>query len=323
MVAAALAAATTVLAACSASPAPSGSGSGGSDGKLAPTTINIGVLPTANMAPLYLGQKQGYFKALGLTLNITTVAGGAAEIAGVQSGSFDFIDVGYVPLFAAYAHGLPVALLSGSDAGGSTKANDWQVVIAGKNSGIRTAKDLAGKTIGVNALNGVAEATVLASLQAQGVNEKSVKFVEVPFPQIPAAIDSGTIDAGFGTEPFVTKALDNGDRIVDNPSLTLGKNFPNGAWATSSDLVKKNPALVKAFVSAIHKSIAYAAGNEKAVREILPTYTAITADVAAKIRLPYFTSTLDKKAVQKLADLSLKFGAIPSAIDLNKLIVSP
>ena len=306
------------LAACSSStPSPS---DGASDGAIAPTTINVAVLPTANMAALYLGQQQGYFADEGLTLNITTVGGGADEIAGLQSGSFDFIAVGYVPLFAAAAQGLPLKLILANDAGGSTKDNDWQVVVAGKGSSIQTPQDLAGKTIGVNALNGVAQATTLASLEAEGVDTSSIKFVEVPFPQVPAAVDNGTIDAGFATEPFVTSTLNDGGRIVDYPSLTLGTNFPNGAWATSTDLVQNKADVVAAFERAMEKSLDYAQANEQAVRDIIPSYTSITAEVAAKIRLPYFTSKLDKTALQKLADLSLEFKAVSSAVDLDQLI---
>ncbi len=126
--AAALIAAAGTLAACSSSPAPAGPSDGpskgASTGPVQPTTVNVAVLPTANMAALYLGQQQGFFEAGGLTLNITTVGGGADEIAGLQSGSFDFIAVGYVPLYAAAAHGLPLKLILANDAGRSTKDDD-------------------------------------------------------------------------------------------------------------------------------------------------------------------------------------------------------
>jgi len=321
--AAVLALAAGLLAACSpTSSTPSGDDSGGaSAGPIAPATVNVAVLPTANMAPLYLGQQQGYFSDENITLNITTVGGGADEIAGLQAGSFDFIAVGYVPLFAAAAQGLPVALFLANDAGGSTKDDDWQVVVAGKDSSIQGPQDLAGKTIGVNALNGVAQATTLASLEDEGVDTSGIKFVEVPFPQVPAAVDNGTIDAGFATEPFVTQTLDNGGRVVDNPSLTLGTHFPNGAWATSSDIAKNKADVLAAFTRAMTKSLDYAQANGQAVRDIIPTYTSIKADLAAKIRLPYFTSELDRTALQKLADLSVKYGAVASPVDLDALIV--
>lgn len=286
-------------------------------------TVNVAVLPTANMAALYLGQQEGFFADEGLTLNITTVGGGAEMVAGLQSGSFDFIAVGYVPLFAAAAQGLPVALFAANDTGGSTEEDDWQVIVAGASSPIQSAADLEGKTIGVNALKGVAEATTRASLQDQGVDDSTVNFVEVPFPQVPAALESGTIDAGFATEPFLTQVLDAGGRVVDNPSLTLGEHFPNGAWATSQSIANDKPDVLAAYHRAIAKSLQFAQENPDAVREILPTYTTLTPDVAAKIRLPYFTSELDRDALQTLADLSLEFEAIASPVDLDSLIVEP
>ncbi|WP_345752073.1 ABC transporter substrate-binding protein [Microbacterium rhizophilus] len=306
-----------LLAACAPATEPAEEGAA-PDG-----AINVAVLPTANMAAVYLGQQEGFFEDEGLTLELTTVNGGAEMIAGLQSGSFDFVAVGYVPLFAAAAQGLPVALLAGNDTGGTSEDDDWQVVVAGADSPIQSAADLEGKTIGVNALKGVAEATIRASLREQGVDDTTVDFVEVPFPQVPTAVADGTIDAGFGTEPFVTAVLEGGGRIVDYPSLTLGSAFPNGAWATSKAIADEQPETLEAFHRAISASLEFAQENPDAVRDILPTYTSITPELAAEIRLPLFTSELDREQLGTLADVSLEFGAIPSAVDLDALIVEP
>jgi len=313
-----VAASALLLAACSPSAEPG-------EGDTAPAggTVNVAVLPTANMAPVYLGQQEGFFEDEGLTLELTTVNGGAEMIAGLQSGSFDFVAVGYVPLFAAAAQGLPVALLAANDTGGTTEDDDWQVVVAGADSPIQSAADLEGKTIGVNALKGVAEATIRASLREQGVDDTTVDFVEVPFPQVPTAVEDGTIDAGFGTEPFVTTVLEAGGRIVDYPSLTLGSEFPNGAWATSRTLADEQPETLAAFHRAISASLDFAKENPDAVREILPTFTSLTPELADQIRLPLFTSELDRDQLETLVDVSLEFGAIPSAVDLDALIVEP
>lgn len=314
---AALVVGTGVLAACSSGPAPTDPDDGGLQ------TVDVAVLPTSNMAAVYLGVQEGYFEEEGLDLNLTTVGGGAEMIAGLQANSFDFLAVGYVPLFAAAANGLPIVMVAGNDAGGATADEEWQVVVAGGDSSIETVEDLAGATIGVNALKGVAEATIRASMREQDVDDSAVQFVEVPFPEVPAAIANGTIDAGFATEPFLTLALADGARIVDTPSLVLGKNFPNGVWATSSTLVDDDPDMVAAFTRAITKSLEFAAGNPDAVREILPTYTSLTPELAAEIRQPIFTADLDRTQLQKLIDICVEFGAIPSAPDLDALIVSP
>ncbi|KRA23840.1 hypothetical protein ASD65_04950 [Microbacterium sp. Root61] len=307
---------TTVLAGCSsgdqAAPAQSG------DAEM--RTVNVAVLPTSNMAAVYLGEAEGFFADEGLDLNMTTVGGGAEMIAGLQAGSFDFIVAGYVPLFAAAANGLPLAIIAANDVGGGTPDEEWQALLVGADSTAKTATDLEGAKIGVNALKGVAEATIRASLRQQDVDDTTVQFVEIPFSEVPAALANGTVDAAFGSEPFITGTLADGGRVIDTPSYNLGANFPNGAWATSVDITENEADLVDRFTRAITASIEFAAENDDAVRAILPTYTALTPELAEQIRLPIFRSALDRAQLDTLADLLVEFEVVAKAPDLDQLI---
>ncbi|MEV7692729.1 ABC transporter substrate-binding protein [Microbacterium sp. NPDC089189] len=306
---------TAALAGCS--PSGSEAESAGSDET---RTINVAVLPTSNMAAVYLGVQEGFFADEGLELNMTTVGGGAEMIAGLQAESFDFVVAGYVPIFAAAANGLPLAIISANDVGGATPDEEWQALVVGADSSAQSAEDLEGAKIGVNALKGVAEATIRASLQEQGVDDTTVQFVEIPFSEVPAALSNGTVDAAFGSEPFITTTLGDGGRIIDTPSFNLGENFPNGAWATSAQLAERDPELVDRFTAAITESLAYAADNDDAVRAILPTYTALTPELAAEIRLPIFRSEIDREQLDTLTGILTEFGVVDSVPDLDALI---
>jgi NitT/TauT family transport system substrate-binding protein len=95
----------------------SGGGSGGSG----PATLKVGVLPIADVAPLYLGMKKGYFKQEKLTLKPQVMQGGAAVAAGVVSGSLDFGFSSTEPLIVAKSKGLPVTIVTqGVQAAAST-----------------------------------------------------------------------------------------------------------------------------------------------------------------------------------------------------------
>ena len=310
--------ATSLLTACASG---GGDTTGGSEGTATGTkTVDVAVLPTSNMAAVYLGVKEGFFEDEGLDLNLTTVGGGADMIAGIQAGSFDFIAVGYVPLFAAAASGLPVRMIAANDVGGATEEEEWQAVVVGADSDIQSAADLEGATIGVNALKGVAEATIRASMQKQGLDDSTVQFVEVPFAEVPPAVANGTVDAGLTAEPFITQTLADGGRIVETPSLKLGKHFPNGVWATSQELVDADPELVDAFTRAITKSVEFASENPDAVREILPTFTALSPELAAAIRLPVFSADLDRSQLDTFIEILLTYEVIESAPDLDQMI---
>src|SRR5699024_12497246 len=58
------------------------------DGQL--SQVSSGVIPIVDVAPIYLGAKEGIFEEHGLELDLTLAQGGAAIIPAVQSGDYDF-----------------------------------------------------------------------------------------------------------------------------------------------------------------------------------------------------------------------------------------
>ena len=64
-----------------------------------------------------------------------------------------------------------------------------------------------------------------ASVRKAGGDPAKVKFVELPFPDMPAALQAGQVDAIFVVEPFLTAALGAGRRKV--ASATTSTPRPN------------------------------------------------------------------------------------------------
>ncbi|RNL86095.1 ABC transporter substrate-binding protein [Halostreptopolyspora alba] len=69
--------------------AASGCGAGGEDDS-AMDEISVGVIAIVDVAPIYLGEQQGFFEDRGIELNFEVGSGGAAAIPGVASGDLDF-----------------------------------------------------------------------------------------------------------------------------------------------------------------------------------------------------------------------------------------
>jgi NitT/TauT family transport system substrate-binding protein len=306
---------------CGGGSADTGGGGGSGDtGKT--TTIRIGTLPTANAAAMYLGMQEGFFDDQKLKVEPTVLQGGNEIITGMVAGDYDFGFVGYISAGVAAGKGVPICVATASDAAGTNADDDFQVYVAAGNSPINGPKDFAGKTLGINALGGVAEVMTRAALDKEGVDSSSVKFVEVPFPEVPAAVSGGRIDAGFTAEPFVTTVLGQGGKVVFAPQSDLGAHYPNGSYATSKQFFKDSPDVIKRFDAAITKSLKFAQDNPDAVRKIIPTYTKIPPDVAAKMRLPVFTADLDKKAIDEQMGFLEKYKVVDKAPSAKDLICS-
>jgi NitT/TauT family transport system substrate-binding protein len=281
------------------------------DGALTP--ITVGALPTANTAALNLGVEQGFFEDEGLDVTVEYAQGGATMVTTLVSGDYDVIGAGYVPTLSAIAQGLPLKFISGGDLGADTDEEEWQVVLVQGDSPIQTPQDLAGKRVAVNAVKGVLEVALRASLDELGIDSSSIQLVEIPFPDMPANLQSGNVDAVYAPEPFITSILDAGGRQVLAPPPTIAPGFINGAWETSDQFIAEQPEAVDAFVAGMTRALEYAQDNPDEVRRIIPTYTQIPQEVADRIRLPVFDAELDPDAISDLAELAVKYEVIETA----------
>ena len=206
-------------------------GSSGAKEEGGVTKVKVGVLPISNVAPLYLGMKKGFFKEEGLEVEPSIGQSGNELVTGMVSGSTEFAFLGYVPLMSARGQGLPVKVVANADNGAETAKDEWTLLLSKKGSPIKEPADLAGKTIAVNALKGVGEVEIKAALDKRGVDPDSIKLLEIPFPEMPAALDKGRVDVIWAPEPFLTSVLGEGGQDVEAPLTTLGPKFPNGTYA--------------------------------------------------------------------------------------------
>src|SRR5215218_7125165 len=163
-------------------------GGGGGEGETA--SVDVGTLPIASAAPLFLGREKGFFRQEGIEVRPQLTEGGAEVAAGVQSGSFDFGYAGVIPIVIAKAQGLPIQIVSTTDDQLKDPEDADVITVARGDSGIRTAKDLEGATVGVNSLKGVAEVVIRASIDKDGGDPSNVELLEVPFPEMVAALES-------------------------------------------------------------------------------------------------------------------------------------
>jgi NitT/TauT family transport system substrate-binding protein len=278
-----------------------------------PTRITVGTLPIANAAPMYLGMEKGFFEAEELEIKPQVGEGGAALMPMLLSGDAQFAFVGVIPAITAVAKDLPIKIVTSSDDAAETEEEDWQTLVVPKGSPIREVEDLPGKTVAVNALRGLAEVVISRSLEKQGVDYSEVKLLEVPFPDMPAALEQKRVDAALLTEPFLSAVLAEGGTQIDAPSVETRPAFPNGVYVASEQYIAENGDVVDRFARAMNESLDYAQAHPDEVRRIIPTYTQTPKAAAEKLRLPLFDSELDREGIELEAELTAKYGIIEEA----------
>ena len=268
-----------VAAACGSSGGsarPSGSG-------LEKTHLTVAALPIVDDAPLFLAIKKGYFRQQGLTVTPKIITQSTLALPDLLHGSVDIVGGGnYVSYMEGQASGtFSLKILV---AGTQCKAASFGV-LAMPSSGITSPAKLAGKTIAVNLTSNIQTLTAGAMLKADGVNPASVKYVVIPFPDMAAALKAGRVSAISVVEPFLSGAEQAlGAKLVLSQCSGPLASFPLSGYFATTAWTQQNPHTAQAFQRAMAKAQAYADANPAAVRQILPTYTKVTAPAAAAPR---------------------------------------
>lgn len=312
---------TFMLTSCGGGPSDADGDASASDG--GPVTLTVIQVPVITKAPLYLGIEQGFFEEENLIIDAQAAQTGGAVTAAVVSGQAQIGSSAVVSQLQAVDAGLPLRAVAASGAAGApsgTETNGNFVVLVGSDSDIESVEDLNGKTIAVNALQAAIELAVRAAADREGADSSTFEFVAIPFPEMSASLESGRVDAIAVVEPFFQAALAQGHRavLVAYPyDLDSGLQFALGTFFTSAAYASENPDVIQRFIRAMSKSNEYAQEHPDAARAIMPTFTAISPEVAAEVSLPNFPADLPLDEVRAQAELMGRFGFLDEPPDAD------
>jgi NitT/TauT family transport system substrate-binding protein len=284
------------------------------------TTIEVGVVPVVDVAPLYLGIQQGFFEEEGLDVQPAIAQGGAAIIPAVVNGDQEIGFSNIVSLLIGQIEGLPVQVISQGIQATDDPDNDTAAIAVPADSDIQEPADLEGKTIAINTLRNISELTVKAALDGEGVDTSTLNFVEVPLPDMVGQLEAGQVDAAGLVEPFITTGKGAGhrmiiyDRVATEPEMTIATYF------TSTQFLESDPDVVEGFVRAMNRSLEYATENADQARQAIAEYTEIPPDVLEQVVLPLWQTDLNQDSIELIAELMVTHGIAEEQADVDALI---
>jgi NitT/TauT family transport system substrate-binding protein len=286
--------------------------------------IRVGYIPVGDCLQLYVAEEEGFFAAEGLTVTGLAMKGGAVIAPAVEGGELAIGWSNTVSIILAHARGFDFAFLA-PGAEGKKGAHDVHALIVPAGSAVASVKDLAGKTVAINTLGNINEAAMRALAQQAGLAPESIRLVEVPFPDMAAALAKGSADAALTLEPFVTDAVSRGAaRVLDpSPHAAFGDPYLIGAWFAKKSWIAAHPKEAAAFARAVAKASAFIAAQPQKARDILAGRTRLSPELAAKIALPRFPETLDPAALQGVIDVCARFGLLAKPFAAPEILDAP
>jgi ABC-type nitrate/sulfonate/bicarbonate transport system substrate-binding protein len=165
-------------------------------------SVRFGWQAATPVTTFWAGFELKTFEDQGLKLELASFNDNAPELEAVVARQVDLAATAPAPTLQVISFGAPLKIISSVEYSFTDKeGNHWSAVnlIARKDTGIQSLKDLVGKRVAVFGLSSNWYLALCDRLQEAGIDPKSVKFLSMPYPQMEGALAHNEVDAAVMT----------------------------------------------------------------------------------------------------------------------------
>lgn len=280
--------------------------------------ITVGTLPIVDAAPIHLAIEEGYFADEGLSVTVEVVQGGAAAIPALIGGDLDIAYGAWPSFLKANAEGLELRAV----ADGTRARTGFTELLALRESGLEgNPAGMAGKLVAVNTLGNIGELAVRAALVRAGLDADAARLVEIPFPEMTAALERGDVDVIWASEPVATIARDALDVVlVEDSYVDEMAGFPVAGYQATAEFVAADAEAVAAFQRALARAVERIGAEPSVVSELAPSFTNLEPDIAARVAMPEFRARLEVADLERVQETMLALGFLEQPLDIPSLL---
>lgn len=294
-------------------------------GHLERTTLNVAVVPALDSAGFFVALHEGLFAREGLTINYTPATSSDTVINQQVAGTFDITGGNYVSYIQHYVYQHQQLEII---AEGSVMLEGTQAIYTMPRSRIRTLGQLQGHVLGINAPKNINYLLAASVLTENGIKLSNVKFPShpIPFPQMGAELAAGKVAAAALPEPFATLAEQKyGAVVLADMNQGATANFPIQGYVVTKQWARRNPATLKAFLTALARGQEIADTNRAAVEKAMesldgPGNGQVPPVVAAVMSLDDYPTAIDPVRIQRVADVMYQFGLLKKPFNVDQML---
>ena len=285
------------------------------------------VAHTVFYAPMYVAIEKGYFKEVGIDVNLILTSGADKVTAAVLSGDAEIGFSGSEATIYVYNGGEKDYLRTFSQ----LTQKDGSFIVSREKIKNFKLSDLKGKTVIGGRAGGMPEMTFEYALKQNGIDPRNDLDIDtsVAFPAMGGAFISGQGDFVTLFEPTASEVEKQGYGYVVESVGKLGGTVPYTSFSARKSFIKNNPELIKSFDKAIQKGLNYVHKHsdkevaESIIKQFPDSKISELTDAVKRYRendtWPT-TTKFSKKSFDHLQDIMIDYGEISKKVPYNKLM---
>ena len=203
---------------------------------------------------------------------------------------------------------------------------DGSTVIVRKDLPVRSLRDLAGRVFAIPSKYSNQYLVIRKLMKDEGVDPRTMRFVELPPPDMPGALASKAIDAYFVGEPHPARAeLDGSGRVLYH-AKDIWPRFISCVLVVTDRLIAERPALVRDLVRGIAESGEWAETHRTDAARVVSPYFRQDESLVRYVltqppdRVSYRMLTPGDDEMQQIADMALEAGILERRLDVQGLV---
>ena len=285
------------------------------------------VAHTVFYAPMYVAIEEGYFKEVGIDINLILTSGADKVTAAVLSGDAEIGFSGSEATIYVYNGGEKDYLRTFAQ----LTQKDGTFIVSRKKINNFKLSDLKGKTVIGGRAGGMPEMTFEYALKQNGIDPKIDLDIDtsVAFPAMGGAFISGQGDFVTLFEPTASQVEKQGYGYVVESVGKLGGTVPYTSFSARKSFINNNKELIKSFNKAIQKGLDYVHNHsdkevaKTIINQFPDSKVSELTDAIKRYRdndtWPK-TTKFSKSSFDHLQDIMIDYGEITKKVPYSKLM---
>lgn len=277
-------------------------------------TLKVGYLPLTHSLAVVVADQQNAGKYKNLKVELVKFSSWPELLDAYNSGQVQAVSELLVLALAGAEKGIPESVVALSHRHGD-------ILTVAKE--INAVKDLKGKRVAIPHRMSVHNILLSQALKKEGLTLKDVEWIELPPPDMPAALARGDIKGFIVAEPFGSKAIQAGFGKELLNAKEIWPDYICCGLVINPAFKKQYPEAVREYVASFASAGKFIDANRKEAIAIARKYMNIDEKVfeaALNHDATYGDLHLKRNEVEQLQQYALELNLLKKPVDLDRLL---